>query len=320
MKVWVIAVIFLFFVSLGSACQDSDSGINYHVEGKTTYQGEFGGKIQEISAPDFCFESYVDGKPYKQVELSDYLWESYCENNVSKRIDYKCPEGCLNGACIGNDINDTTGCVSLYYIDNSNKNCEQKDFCGMYMYRGLQTFEDRTECQNALEKISSNLTDNETENYCHFYYWFDDENKECGQKEYCQSFMYRGLQIFENKNDCIAAANVEKKKCPMGSEFQENGTICYYSFSNGRKAEVKIMPETASDRAIERGELNFTVELEEVGFGNEERVVYELKGEKKGKFLGIFKIMARIRTQVDAQTGEVIRTEKPWWSFLASGV
>jgi hypothetical protein len=93
-----------------------------------------------------------------------------------------------------------------------------------------------------------------------------------------------------------------------------------FNLSNGRKAEIKIMPETASARAIERlGELNFTVELKEVGKGNETRAVYELTGNKQGKFLGIFKIMAKVRAQVDAETGDV-KVIKPWWSFLASGI
>ncbi len=91
--------------------------------------------------------------------------------------------------------------------------------------------------------------------------------------------------------------------------------------SNGRNAEIKIMPDAASERAIERlGELNFTIELKEVGQGENVKAVYELKGEKQGKFLGIIKIKARVIAQIDAETGEIIRIKKPWWAFLASGV
>lgn len=95
----------------------------------------------------------------------------------------------------------------------------------------------------------------------------------------------------------------------------------FMSLSNGRNAEIKIMPETASATAIEKlGELNFTVELKEVGKGNETKAVYELTGNKEGKFLGIFNIMASEKVQVDAETGEVVKVIKPWWSFLASGI
>jgi hypothetical protein len=93
------------------------------------------------------------------------------------------------------------------------------------------------------------------------------------------------------------------------------------TLSNGRNAEVKIMPETASERAIERlGELNFTIELKEVGKGDDVKIVYELTGNKNGRFLGIFKIQAKIQAQVDAETGEVIKVEKPWWAFLATNI
>ena len=56
--------------------------------------------------------------------------------------------------------------------------------------------------------------------------------------------------------------------------------------------------------------------LKEVGNDN---VVYELTGNKQGKFLGIFKIMGKVKAQVDAETGNV-RVIKPWWSFLASEI
>lgn len=112
----------------------------------------------------------------------------------------------------------------------------------------------------------------------------------------------------------------------VASEEKENKTLTedagskVFNLSNGRKAEIKVMPETASAKAIERlGELNFTVELKEVGKGNETKVVYELTGNKEGKFLGIFKIMVKVQTQVDAETGDV-KVIKPWWAFLASGI
>lgn len=93
----------------------------------------------------------------------------------------------------------------------------------------------------------------------------------------------------------------------------------YLETSSGVK-EIKIMPETASETAIAKlGELNFTIELKEVGKGDDAKPVYELTGNKQGKFLGIFKIIARVQAQVDAETGNV-KIIKPWWSFLASGI
>lgn len=114
-----------------------------------------------------------------------------------------------------------------------------------------------------------------------------------------------------------------QKICPENSN-DENGK-CMFTLSNGRKAEIKIMPETASATAIARlGELGFTIELKEVGKNtkdtSDDKIVYELTGNKEGKFLGIFKIMASERVQVDAETGEVKKVIKPWWSFLATRI
>lgn len=117
-------------------------------------------------------------------------------------------------------------------------------------------------------------------------------------------------------NQCVPIGNLINP----GHYCIEKGvwaTKSFFNLSNGRNAEIKIMPETASATAIERlGELNFTVQLKEVG---NDKVAYELTGNKQGKFLGIFKIIAKVQAQVDAETGKV-KVIKPWWSFLASGI
>lgn len=95
----------------------------------------------------------------------------------------------------------------------------------------------------------------------------------------------------------------------------------FFNLSNGRKAEIKIMPETASEKAIQRlGELNFTIQLKEVGKGNETKVVYELVSEKEGKIFGLFRAKGKVTALVNAETGEVEKTNKPWWAFLASNI
>ena len=92
------------------------------------------------------------------------------------------------------------------------------------------------------------------------------------------------------------------------------------TFMNGK--EIKVMPETASARALEVlgakcAERNCTIELKEVGKGNETKIAYEVKTEKEVKVLGFIKTKMQVEAQVDAETGEVIQTKRPWWSFLA---
>jgi len=105
----------------------------------------------------------------------------------------------------------------------------------------------------------------------------------------------------------------------------ENETDLKIHLSNGRNATIKIMPETASERALERLRLkncnetrNCTIELKEVGKGNNTRAVYEARAEKRFKLFGIFKNKEYVSTQIDSETGEVVKTHKPWWSWIAS--
>ncbi len=215
---------------------------------------------------------------------------SCCKGDICAAANVICLEGTTPffGGCDENCsprmscVNDSSviGCQNLYWIDNENKNCGQKNFCGAYMYYGLKTFENKNECLNAI---------NQTIN-CPFYSLPD--------PNWC-------------KYGDIVSGGYNENGC-------SNPPICSKNLSNGRQAEIKIMPETASEKAIERlGQLNFTVELKEVG---NNQTAYKLKAEREGKIFGLFRVMADVYVEVDAESGEVLRTRKPWWAFLASGI
>jgi len=113
--------------------------------------------------------------------------------------------------------------------------------------------------------------------------------------------------------------------CNLTQERIQNKTKLKISLSNGRNAEIKIMPDVASETALSRLRLKTCseenecqIELKEVGKGNQTRVAYEIKTQRQSKFLGLFKTRMKVQAQVDAETGEVIQTKKPWWAFLAS--
>jgi len=108
------------------------------------------------------------------------------------------------------------------------------------------------------------------------------------------------------------------------SQEQER-TRLHTQLSNGINAEIKIMPDVASETAINQLRLrqcnetnNCTIELKEVGTGEQIRVAYEIKAQKESRVLGIFRAQMKVQIQVNAETGEVIRTQKPWWAFLAT--
>jgi len=114
-------------------------------------------------------------------------------------------------------------------------------------------------------------------------------------------------------------------ECEMKQEKIQNKTKLYAGLSNGKNAEIKVMPNTASERALERLRLKVcseeqgcNIELKEVGSGEQTKLAYELKTQRQSKVFGLFKAKMQVQAQVDAENGEVIKVKKPWWAFLAS--
>ncbi len=92
--------------------------------------------------------------------------------------------------------------------------------------------------------------------------------------------------------------------------------------SNGDESILEFLPEHALEAARERFALDeddsTEIEIEEVNDSdrNIPRVVYHIESEKNGRFLGIFKMKARLEASVDPETGEIIDTNVPWWISL----
>ena len=110
----------------------------------------------------------------------------------------------------------------------------------------------------------------------------------------------------------------------MSQEQTQAGTKLQVKLSNGKNAEVKVMPDKASEKAMERlrikvcsEENNCQIELKEVGQGEQVKPAYEVKVQKQARLFGLFKTKMNVQAQVDADNGEVIQSKKPWWAFLA---
>ena len=108
-------------------------------------------------------------------------------------------------------------------------------------------------------------------------------------------------------------------------EIISDGQKLMARLSNGRNAEIKIMPNVASETALQRlrlrtctEERNCSIELKEVGEGEQARLAYEVQTQRQSKIFGLFNSRMQVRAQVDAENGEVIRVRKPWWAFLAT--
>jgi hypothetical protein len=88
----------------------------------------------------------------------------------------------------------------------------------------------------------------------------------------------------------------------------------YFETSSGIVKEVKVLPEEASSKSTIKT-INEMKISEEDG-----KIIYSISGKNKGKFVFLIPVSASINQKINAENGEIISTEKPWWSFLASGI
>lgn len=144
------------------------------------------------------------------------------------------------------------------------------------------------------------------------------EGNEFGETERVEAQINTNSQ---NKKEIRVGEYVAECDC----ELVQNGSKVMAKLSNGKNAEVKVMPDTASEKALEMlrlrvcsSENNCTIELKEVGSGEKTQLAYELQTQRKAKFLGLFGTEMQVKAQVSAENGEVISVNKPWWAFLAS--
>ena len=89
-------------------CSDSDDGLNYYVKGNVSSGSE---TICALGG------SGGAGSPINDTCSGNILRERYCdENNNSKYLDYTCPYGCENGACLQQGQTTTTTITSTTTI------------------------------------------------------------------------------------------------------------------------------------------------------------------------------------------------------------
>jgi hypothetical protein len=98
----------------------------------------------------------------QQVRDSSKAYEtekvSICKNYWTKDTKTACkPVHVCDGSTPSNQFKTETDCLTslgvkcqkLWWFDDQSKSCAQKNFCGTYMYKGLQTYQNEGTCQKA---------------------------------------------------------------------------------------------------------------------------------------------------------------------------
>src|SRR3989344_5884277 len=135
MKIYSIIVLMILLMSsivyadviTNNPCTDSDKGYNIYLKGDTTtrFDDTQGGLSEFKTLEDTCLNS--------QRSLSGngpYLLEHYCDNGIGYIDTVTCENGCQNGACIPDDVEDVACpqdaklCSDGSYVSRTGQNCE----------------------------------------------------------------------------------------------------------------------------------------------------------------------------------------------------
>lgn len=94
----------------------------------------------------------------------------------------------------------------------------------------------------------------------------------------------------------------------VSDQFFGNQSQIIVNLPNGSTVNITVLPDEAMQKVLERLSLmnltfsngtNASIQLQEKIHKNIPQVVYNIEGDKLGKFLGIFKLNMRVSTEVD---------------------
>jgi len=96
--------------------------------------------------------------------------------------------------------------------------------------------------------------------------------------------------------------------------YKSDGKL-YGVFDNETK-EVKMMPDQVKEKLREK----IRVQLEEEDIELNEDGTYQVQAKKQARLFGLFRVRERVQIELNAETGEMVRTRNSWWGFLATDV
>lgn len=138
-----------------------------------------------------------DGNVNKETKI--YIYDSNCDCNVDRSV-YSvietCSYGCENGLCKPQDA--PTKCYSDADCLWCGGNC-------LLYYEGLDCpIIPPPENYDCVCDLTSNscYAKIKEEPTCKNLWWFDNENQYCDLKEFCGSFYYNGLEVFDTRAQC----------------------------------------------------------------------------------------------------------------------
>lgn len=151
------------------------------------------------------------------------------------------------------------------------------------------------------------------------------ENIISGEYTNMQGQLLKVKELTENLKELRVNEISAKTNLNITAETNfEKKTKLKIMLKNGHEKEIKIMPDVASEIALEKLKMkncsienNCTIQLKDVGSGDGEKIQYEIQIERHSKILGIFQKKIEINVAINAENGNV-KIHKPWWAFMAT--
>ena len=89
-----------------------------------------------------------------------------------------------------------------------------------------------------------------------------------------------------------------------------------YGVFEGNETKRIMTPEQVQEKIRERKQARWeehNITLDEDGY-------YRVQSKKKARLFFLIPVREKVRTQIDAETGEIIKIRNPWWGFLARDI
>ncbi|GEM_PF-5440398 len=121
----------------------------------------------------------------------------------------------------------------------------------------------------------------------------------------------------ETVNSIVVEGAEVETKLTVKEKTEEGVTKFKVQLSTGAEQNIIVLPDEALQIAFEelQASNNFSLEItEETNEEGELKAVFSAKGIQKGRFLGIFNTNVDLETLIDTETGEIIKTNRPWWA------
>ncbi len=119
------------------------------------------------------------------------------------------------------------------------------------------------------------------------------------------------IYVFFNENDNTTILEVNNTLLKTNKTLKITSNAI---FLNNTNEEVKIMPDVASEIALNQLKLhNWTIELKDTG---NNYTNYIVEGKEDKKLFWIFPVEINAQIEINIEDGTVIIIRRSWWSFL----